>query len=110
MPLIASHLQQFYSFRFIVRHCISQKVEPTKLILRIGKPLFCRLAVPLHALDRVLLNAITISITTTPYLYDGRALTMEEVLTVANPNDTHGETSKLSPEEIKDLAEYVLSL
>ncbi len=47
---------------------------------------------------------------TAPYLYDGRALTMEEVLTTANPNDAHGETSKLSPEEIKDLAEYVLSL
>lgn len=47
---------------------------------------------------------------TAPYLYDGRALTMEEVLTTANPGDVHGETSKLSPEEIKDLAEYVLSL
>ena len=47
---------------------------------------------------------------TAPYLYDGRALTMEEVLTTANPKDAHGETSKLSPEEIKDLAEYVLSL
>ena len=47
---------------------------------------------------------------TAPYLYDGRALTMEEVLTVANPGDKHGETSKLSKEEIKDLAEYVLSL
>ena len=45
-----------------------------------------------------------------PYLYDGRALTMEEVLTTANPNDAHGETSKLTPEQIKDLAEYVLSL
>ena len=47
---------------------------------------------------------------TAPYLYDGRALTMEDVLTTANPNDAHGETSKLSKEEIKDLAEYVLSL
>jgi len=47
---------------------------------------------------------------TAPYLYDGRALTMEEVLTTANPGDRHGETSKLSKEEIADLAEYVLSL
>ena len=47
---------------------------------------------------------------TAPYLYDGRALTMEEVLTTCNPNDTHGETSKLTQEQIKDLAEYVLSL
>jgi hypothetical protein len=45
-----------------------------------------------------------------PYLYDGRALTMEEVLTKFNPGDQHGETSKLKPEEIKDLAEYILSL
>ena len=47
---------------------------------------------------------------TAPYLYDGRALTMEEVLTICNPNDKHGETSKLTPGQIKDLAEYVLSL
>lgn len=47
---------------------------------------------------------------TAPYLYDGRALTMEEVLTTCNPNDTHGETKKLTPEQIKDLAEFVLSL
>ena len=47
---------------------------------------------------------------TAPYLYDGRALTMEEVLTICNPDDKHGETSKLTPEQIKDLAEYVLSL
>lgn len=47
---------------------------------------------------------------TAPYLYDGRALTMEEVLTVDNEDDMHGETSKLTKEEIKDLAEYVLSL
>ena len=47
---------------------------------------------------------------TAPYLYDGRALTMEEVLTTANPGDRHGETSKLSPDQIRDLAEYVLSL
>ena len=47
---------------------------------------------------------------TAPYLYDGRALTMEEVLTTANPGDRHGVTSNLSKEEIKDLAEYVLSL
>ncbi len=47
---------------------------------------------------------------TAPYLYDGRARTMIDVLTTANPGDKHGETSKLTPEEIKDLAEYVLSL
>lgn len=47
---------------------------------------------------------------TAPYLYDGRALTMEEVLTKWNPGDCHGTTSTLSKEEISDLATYVLSL
>jgi cytochrome c peroxidase len=46
---------------------------------------------------------------TAPYLYDGRALTMEEVLTTCNPKDVHGATKDLSKEEIKDLAEYILS-
>ena len=46
---------------------------------------------------------------TAPYLYDGRALTMEEVLTTCNPGDIHGKTSKLKPDEVKDLAEYILS-
>jgi DNA-binding beta-propeller fold protein YncE/mono/diheme cytochrome c family protein len=46
---------------------------------------------------------------TAPYLYDGRALTMEELLTTCNPKDSHGATKALSAEEIKSLAEYVLS-
>jgi YVTN family beta-propeller protein len=46
---------------------------------------------------------------TAPYLYDGRALTMEEVLTTCNPKDMHGATKNLKPEEIKALAEYILS-
>ena len=47
---------------------------------------------------------------TAPYLYDGRALTMRDVLTLCNPDDTHGETQGLTESEIDDLAEYVLSL
>jgi len=46
---------------------------------------------------------------TAPYLYDGRALTMEDLLTTCNPKDTHGATKNLSPDDIKALAEYVLS-
>lgn len=46
---------------------------------------------------------------TAPYLYDGRALTMEELLTTCNPDDTHGSTKALKPEEIKALSEYILS-
>ena len=47
---------------------------------------------------------------TAPYLYDGRAPTMRDVLTTCNPDDRHGETQNLTGEEIDDLAEYVLSL
>jgi cytochrome c peroxidase len=43
---------------------------------------------------------------TAPYLHDGRAMTMEEVLS----NESHGETSGLTDNERNDLVEYVLSL
>ncbi len=47
---------------------------------------------------------------TAPYLYDGRARTMKEVLTRYNKDDQHGLTSQLSEQELNDLEEYVLSL
>lgn len=47
---------------------------------------------------------------TAPYLYDGRARTMREVLTTHNPEDLHGATSTLSEAELSDLETYVLSL
>lgn len=46
---------------------------------------------------------------TAPYLVDGRAATMLEVLGKYNPGDKHGSTSKLTDAERADLAEYVLS-
>ena len=46
---------------------------------------------------------------TAPYLYDGRATTIEDVLTKFNPDDKHGITSNLTESEIKDLAQFVLS-
>ncbi len=46
---------------------------------------------------------------TAPYLYDGRAVTIKEVLTKYNPDDEHGRTSNLSDKEITDLANFVLS-
>jgi len=46
---------------------------------------------------------------TAPYLYDGRAVTIKEVLTKYNPDDKHGLTSNLSDKEIADLANFVLS-
>jgi YVTN family beta-propeller protein len=45
-----------------------------------------------------------------PYLYDGRALTLKEVITTFNKNDLHGKTSNLSDQEVKDLEEYLESL
>ncbi|HSA11622.1 MAG TPA: cell surface protein [Candidatus Paceibacterota bacterium] len=47
---------------------------------------------------------------TAPYLHDGSAPTMRDVLTTANPNDRHGKTSHLTADEINDLNEYLLSL
>jgi YVTN family beta-propeller protein len=46
---------------------------------------------------------------TAPYLYDGRAATIKEVLTKHNSDDKHGVTSNLTENEISDLAEFVLS-
>ena len=47
---------------------------------------------------------------TGPYLHDGRAATLQEVLTTFNKQDKHGVTSKLSPEEIDDLVAFLMSL
>jgi len=47
---------------------------------------------------------------TAPYLFDGRAATIEEVFTKYNPENLHGSTSALSPQDLKDLIEYVRSL
>ena len=45
-----------------------------------------------------------------PYLHDGSAATIREVLTTRNRGDQHGKTSHLTEQEINDLAEYLLSL
>ena len=47
---------------------------------------------------------------TAPYLFDGRAATIKEVLTTHNLGDKHGMTSNLTDNEIRDLAQFVLSL
>jgi YVTN family beta-propeller protein len=47
---------------------------------------------------------------TAPYLHDGSAPAMRDVLTTKNPKDKHGKTSHLTPKQIEDLAEYILSL
>ncbi|HOK52884.1 MAG TPA: c-type cytochrome [Armatimonadota bacterium] len=45
-----------------------------------------------------------------PYLHDGRAATLMDMLTTHNKDDKHGMTSKLSKEELSDLVEYLMSL
>lgn len=47
---------------------------------------------------------------TAPYMHDGSAATMKDVLTTHNKDDKHGHTKNLTPQQIDDLAEYVLSL
>lgn len=47
---------------------------------------------------------------TAPYLHDGRATTVRDVLTRFNPEDQHGQTSSLSEAEIDDLIAFLLSL
>lgn len=47
---------------------------------------------------------------TAPYLYDGRAKTIFEMLKNFNPDDKHGKTSKLTDEDLRDLEAYVLTL
>lgn len=47
---------------------------------------------------------------TAPYLHDGSAATIRDVLTVSNREDKHGYTSTLTPQQLDDLIEYVLSL
>jgi DNA-binding beta-propeller fold protein YncE len=45
-----------------------------------------------------------------PYLHDGSAATMREVLIDHNADDRHGTTSTLGTPEIEDLIQYLLSL
>jgi hypothetical protein len=47
---------------------------------------------------------------TGPYLHDGRAKTLRDVLTTCNAGDRHGKTSHLKPGEIDELAAFLKSL
>jgi|LSQX01.2.fsa_nt_gb mono/diheme cytochrome c family protein len=47
---------------------------------------------------------------TAPYLHDGSALTVYEVLTTGNLHNSHGKTKHLSESELEALEAYVLSL
>ena len=47
---------------------------------------------------------------TGPYLHDGRAATVEDVINKFNPDDEHGETSRLTAARKADLAAFLMSL
>ena len=47
---------------------------------------------------------------TAPFLHDGSATSVRDVLTTANPHDQHGKTSQLTADQLNDLIEYLLSL
>jgi YVTN family beta-propeller protein len=47
---------------------------------------------------------------TAPYLHDGSAATLSEVLVDRNPSDRHGRTSQLNPDQLDALITYLLSL
>ena len=47
---------------------------------------------------------------TAPYLYNGSAVTIKDVLTTLNKNDQHGVTSNMTEQEIEALEQYILSL
>ena len=47
---------------------------------------------------------------TAPYLHDGRAPTLHDVLATHNPHDRHGRTAHLSEAELQDLVAFLLSV
>ena len=63
-----------------------------------------RLGGPLAGLDTPTLRGLW---ATAPYLHDGSAATLRDVITTANPNDAHGVTSGLTPAELDQLVAYL---
>jgi cytochrome c peroxidase len=47
---------------------------------------------------------------TAPFLYDGRAETLKEMMIKFNDGDRHGITRQLNKKQLNDLTEYILSL
>jgi len=47
---------------------------------------------------------------TPPYLHDGSAATLMELLTTSNTGNLHGNTSQLSAQELRDLIAFLMSL
>ena len=66
-----------------------------------------RLSGPLDGLDTPSLRGVW---DTAPYLHDGSAATLLDVITTRNPVDQHGVTSTLSADQRSDLITYLLSI
>jgi hypothetical protein len=66
-----------------------------------------RLGEPLEGIDTPTLHGLWQS---APYLHDGSASTLRDVLTTHNSMDLHGVTSGLSSAEVDDLVAYLLCL
>ena len=47
---------------------------------------------------------------TAPYLHDGSAVTLVDVITTANLNDMHGHTSDLTDKQRQQLVDYLLQI
>src|SRR5690606_7944966 len=47
---------------------------------------------------------------TPPYLHDGSASTLRDVLTTSNPDGMHGYVSALLPEQVDQLVAYLLQI
>lgn len=45
-----------------------------------------------------------------PYLHDGSAATLTDVLTTSNPEDLHGKTQHLTNQEVTDIVEFLKAL
>jgi YVTN family beta-propeller protein len=63
-----------------------------------------RAGAPLHGIDTPTLLGVW---ETPPYLHDGSAATLRDVLTTRNPSDLHGYVSSLSPQQVDQLVAYV---
>lgn len=66
-----------------------------------------RLGAPLEGIDTPTLRGIWNS---PPYLHDGSAPTLRDVVTTANSDDEHGTTSTLTPAELDALVAFLRSL
>lgn len=66
-----------------------------------------RLGAPLTGIDTPTLRGLW---RTAPYLHDGSAATLREVLTARNSDERHGRTRGLSPAQLDDLETYLRAL